>query len=334
MSDPLGLDDIAARVYRTMLTLPQITVDELGVHLNLDNKEVETALDRLAELSLVRPSFEEDGTLRPISPEVGFEAFLAKQQEELNSKQQRLDQSRVAVAKLIAESAHHRRHNDSDVERLEGIDAIRDRLAEFTRGVEHDVSALAPDGPQTDANIRAARPLDEELLGRGVLLRTLYLDSIRNHPVTMAYAQWLVDRGGLVRTAPSLPVRMILVDRIAAIVPIDEENSGQSAIVLHNSGVLAALCALFDHTWREATPLGGAAGEVDGDAGLSKQEREVLRLLAIGLTDQAVAKRLGVSVRTSSRITAMLMERLDARSRFQAGVRASELGWLKELDRR
>jgi DNA-binding CsgD family transcriptional regulator/sugar-specific transcriptional regulator TrmB len=330
MSDPLGLDDIAARVYRTMLTLPQVTVDELSDQLDLENKQVEVALDRLTELSLVRPSYEEDGSLRPISPEVGFEEFLAKQQEALNSQQQRLDESRVAVAKLIAESAHHRRHYDVDVERLEGIDAIRDRLAEFTRGVEHEVSALAPDGPQTEANIEAARPLDEELLARGVHLRTLYLDSIRNHPVTATYAQWLVDQGGLVRTAPSLPVRMILVDRIAAIVPIDEENSGQGAIVLHNSGVLAALCALFDHTWREATPLGGS--DVQDTEGLSKQEREVLRLLALGLTDQAVAKRLGVSVRTSSRITALLMERLDARSRFQAGVRASELGWLKELD--
>jgi DNA-binding CsgD family transcriptional regulator len=56
-----------------------------------------------------------------------------------------------------------------------------------------------------------------------------------------------------------------------------------------------------------------------GDAG---------RLRAEGHTDEAIAKRLGVSHRTARRIASELMERLDARSRFEAGVRALQQGWL------
>lgn len=54
----------------------------------------------------------------------------------------------------------------------------------------------------------------------------------------------------------------------------------------------------------------------------------MLRLLAAGLTDEAVARRLDVSVRTLRRVTADLMERLEARSRFQAGYLAATRGWL------
>lgn len=53
-----------------------------------------------------------------------------------------------------------------------------------------------------------------------------------------------------------------------------------------------------------------------------------MRLLAEGHTDDAIGKRLGVSPRTARRIATDLMERLGARSRFEAGVRAVRQGWL------
>ena len=56
------------------------------------------------------------------------------------------------------------------------------------------------------------------------------------------------------------------------------------------------------------------------------EAREILRALGAGLTDEAAARRLGVSLRTYRRRVAELMATLDADSRFQAGVRAGELG--------
>jgi DNA-binding CsgD family transcriptional regulator len=57
-------------------------------------------------------------------------------------------------------------------------------------------------------------------------------------------------------------------------------------------------------------------------------ERDLLALLAQGLTDDAAAKRLSISVRTERRIVADLMRRLDATSRFEAGVKAARRGWI------
>ena len=49
-------------------------------------------------------------------------------------------------------------------------------------------------------------------------------------------------------------------------------------------------------------------------------------MLTTGLTDEAAARRMGMSLRTYRRRVAELMRLLEAESRFQAGVRAGELG--------
>ncbi|WP_228980587.1 LuxR family transcriptional regulator [Streptomyces sp. DH12] len=76
---------------------------------------------------------------------------------------------------------------------------------------------------------------------------------------------------------------------------------------------------------------GGAAAGLrrDGGAGGGAEQRELLRLLAAGLKDEAIARRLGVHVHTARRRISRLLEALDARTRFQAGARATARGWLE-----
>lgn len=76
----------------------------------------------------------------------------------------------------------------------------------------------------------------------------------------------------------------------------------------------AGLAKLFERTWEHATPLGMERPRRSGDE-LTGQEKAVMRLLADGLTDEVIARRLGVSIRTGRRVTAELMARLSARSR-------------------
>jgi DNA-binding CsgD family transcriptional regulator len=66
---------------------------------------------------------------------------------------------------------------------------------------------------------------------------------------------------------------------------------------------------------------------------LSPREWQVLQLLAQGCTDEAVARSLDVSLRTVRRVTADLMARLGARSRFQAGLKASRIFAERSLNR-
>ncbi|WP_030241219.1 helix-turn-helix transcriptional regulator [Streptomyces sp. NRRL S-350] len=328
MLDALGLDDTCTSVYRALLANPDAGLGELCTLVGMAENDLRAVLDKLGALALIRPSFDEQRVYRAVDPELGLQALIARQQERLAAEQQRVEQLRVAAVQLAADLAAHRpRHSVPDIERLDGIAEIRDRIRVLVQAVQSEVMTLAPGGAQSAASMDAAKPQDEELLGRGVRMRTLYLDSVRNSPATVAYAKWLSGLGGEVRTAPSLPIRLMIMDRSVAIVPTDGENSAAGALVLTGNGTLTALCALFDSIWDQGVPLGSASRDRDG-RGLTSQEAEALRMLGQGLTDEAVAKRLGVSPRTARRIAADLMELLGARSRFQAGTRAVARGWL------
>ncbi|GAA2450850.1 LuxR C-terminal-related transcriptional regulator [Streptomyces macrosporus] len=327
MLTALGLDTVSEQVYRAMLTHPRAGVAELAERLGLTDGEVRRSLDTLSELCLVQPSFERRGELRAISPDVGMDILLTRQQAALAAQQQRLEAFRAAAAQLISQYADLRpaeRH--PGVEQVTGLDRIRDRLVRLARETTTEVMTFAPDGAHTEESIAAARPLNRQLLDRGVTLRTVYLDSVRNNPPTMEYVNWLASLGGLVRTVPTLPTRMIISDRRTAVIPVSTSDTAAGAVVLTGQGTVTALCALFESIWNTGRPLGREKAR--DEHGLTPQEATVIRLLAKGHTDESVAKRIGVSARTARRIANGLMERLGARSRFEAGVRSVRLGWL------
>lgn len=60
------------------------------------------------------------------------------------------------------------------------------------------------------------------------------------------------------------------------------------------------------------------------------EERAVASLLVTGMTDEMAARRLGLSRRTFRRRLKALMDKLGARSRFQAGFMLAETGWATE----
>lgn len=326
-----GISDRAEAVYRVMLSNPNLGVDDLAQRLAIEPDAVRSAFDELARAALLRPSLDTPDQWRAVSPEAGLEAVLARQQAELVQQQNRIEEARAAAAALMAEYTKLRPGwQYVEVEQLVGVAAVRQRVTELVPKVQSEVLSFLPGGGQSPDNIDATTPIDQQLLERGVRFRNIYLDSVRNDARTLAYARWLTDLGGEIRTVPALPMRMIVFDRERGIVPIDVEDTSAGAVLLQGPGLIAALTSLFDHVWAKATPIGGSnrkRAKRDDDTP-SSQELELLRLLAQGLTDDLVSRRLGVSVRTMRRIAADLMERLGARSRFQAGALAVAKGWL------
>ncbi|WP_338059423.1 helix-turn-helix transcriptional regulator [Streptomyces coacervatus] len=299
----------------------------MATRLALSEQEVREALSQLSELALIRVSTEDPTQRHAVAPHIAMEILLARQQAEIAAQQRRIEESRAAAARLISEFAHHRADAaEAGVQYLTGLESIRDYLLALNNQVQEEFLTFAPGGPQTPTNMRASRPLNQKLLERGVRMRTVYLCSIRNDSATVAHAEWLTERGAQVRVAPSLPNRMIICDRRVALVAADSGNTSGGAVVLSTPGMIAALCALFESTWNSAEPL--LSDPAQQQNGLTPQQVEVLRLLGEGRTDESIARSLGVSPRTARRIANTLMAHLDARSRFQAGVRAVQYGHL------
>ncbi len=135
----------------------------------------------------------------------------------------------------------------------------------------------------------------------------------------------LADRGALVRiAATALPHETIIVDHRFAILAGAHSPGGREYTLTTAPTLVGGVYALFEAAWETATDL--KAFLRDERPRLDTESRKVLRALGSGATDETAARQLGMSLRTYRRRVAELLATLDAGSRFQAGVRAGELG--------
>lgn len=140
-----------------------------------------------------------------------------------------------------------------------------------------------------------------------------------------AHLRLVRSKGALVRISRSpLPHETILIDRRVMILAGQETPTGREYTVTTSQILVNGVHSLFQAIWDTAvdleTYLRSDVQHLDADG------RMILKALGSGLTDESAAGRLGVSLRTYRRRVAELMAQLEADSRFQAGLRAGELG--------
>lgn len=330
LSQVVGLDNQTSTVYRAMLDHPHADVGELASGLGIAEETVIDALNALADSALLQPSRDKPGSFRVVDPSLALERALREEEEELARRRRDLAASKARVASILAD---YERPGYVDTRgtyrtvRLLGLDAVQSELESLAGEVRSDLCAVVPGGGQSAESLNAARPLDTAVLSRGVTMRTLYQDSLRNDPSTLSYARWLTERGGQVRTAPLLPPRLLIFDNRVAVMPLRPSDTRAGALLTEDPAIVENVMAMFEQAWGISVSLG--AEQVSPATELTPAEREVLKLLSTGCTDEAASRRLGVSMRTVRRQMAALMERLGATSRFEAGVKAARLGWLE-----
>ncbi|MFG2716537.1 helix-turn-helix transcriptional regulator [Streptomyces goshikiensis] len=344
----LGLDAGTESVYRLMLEHPSWGVDALAEALGATRADVLTALDRLADLALLRAAADTEAdtgsdddagpdgtrsptTLRLVPPQAGLAALLARREEELRRTQLEVDATRAAVADLLADyTALGRESATGAVERFTGPDAVRRCLEHLTLHAAADLRVFAPTGTGTgeSAAWEIDVPLYEDLLARGVRVRVLHLDSTAGSPERRRAMRRLAQAGAEIRTVPSLPLHMSIADGESALLSTSAHATRQGAVLIREPSTLVGLHALFSHLWDEGTAPAAAATDAGEAADYSAQERALLRFLADGLTDEAVARKLGISLRSERRMISGLSERFGAHSRFQLGLQAAQRGLL------
>src|SRR5689334_1442414 len=157
-----------------MLRDPAAGVPEVAGRLGWHVDQVRQALDELSRLSLVRPSWEVPGKYQAVAPQVGLAALLSRQEAELRERQGQVTASKVALEHAIEEYAEvQRRQQYEGVEQLLGIDSIRGRIEALAHEARSEIMGFAPEGAQTPENMAASKPLDAEIMRRGVRLRTI-----------------------------------------------------------------------------------------------------------------------------------------------------------------
>ncbi|MBW3356959.1 LuxR family transcriptional regulator [Streptomyces microflavus] len=326
MSQPLGLDDLTHAVYRFALGRPGCSPEDLFSGLGAPRDDIRRSVDRLLELSLLRPL---GGTLVPAKPSLALRTLLQQRQAEIMSKQQEFADIKDAVDQLAEEyEVAQPSTSHSGWERLESQAAVLARMERLAGRATVGCMSLLPAETVEEEALLARRPLDQHMLERGLSVWNIHLESVYNDRAALGYARWLARDGGRVGTVPTLPMWLVVYDRTTALVPIDPRNPAAGAVQVSGAGFLAGLVALFERLCETMRPLDSLCGG-DAQDRPTPMEKEILRLMGQGLTDDAVRKKLGVGLRTARRMIADLMERLDARSRFEAGANAVDRGWLR-----
>jgi DNA-binding CsgD family transcriptional regulator len=192
---------------------------------------------------------------------------------------------------------------------------------ELCLSAEHDVASIETEHFTRPPDPRSARTLPAEVLERGVRFRNIYSRAALEIPGAQTMLRLSMDAGWECRVHEQLPMKMVLVDDRAALLPLDPTGM-EGAVLVRAPVVVAALRMYFELLWTRAVPLNGNPAE------LSHDQDQVLRLVLTGMTDAAIARHLGISERTVRRHVGVLLERLQAKNRVTLAATAVREGWV------
>lgn len=284
--------------------------------------------NRLALQSGKRSEAETDA-VTVIDPEIALLRLLEKEQLRLRDH---LHQAENAYATLETLAGRFLRggsvaRSEVEVEVLTDYRRIQQVLEDITDVTQHDVCSMHPGALRREV---PERPLsrDRRQIENGVRVRTIFNQRFVSVPEMAEHFRQKAELGVELRLSPVVPMNMIIADQQFAVLPVDPEDSAAGAILVRGPALVRSYLALYEHCWHTAVPYGEQALPEHGGDGLSEQQRAALRMLASGMKDEKIARSLGVSLRTVSRLLSEVMQELGATSRFEAGVRATRLGWL------
>ncbi|CAM5345775.1 hypothetical protein GCM10010329_00100 [Streptomyces spiroverticillatus] len=325
----LGLGEVEGRVYEALLRERAFHASELADLLDLPYFRIDEALTSLEDSGFtVRGA---DGALCPAAPAAAIRTLIHRRQAELHIRSAELEQLMMSADRIAGRlTAGSQSASEGGIEVVTGQRQIGERAESLLASAEQEVVILdRPPYVKTDAAHPERPPaLDiEALLDRGITVRAVIDREGLGFPGRMRSLTALAARGLRARVTSGVPTKLIGIDRRITLLPPTEAGDPRaSALVVGDSLLRNALMPLFETVWERSIPLSGA--EAGADQPVTGQQRELLGLLAAGLKDEAIARRLGVHVHTARRRITRLLESLNAETRFQAGAQAATRGWL------
>lgn len=315
--EPVGMGPDDNDVYLALVARPPATAAALAEVTALPAAVVEAALRRLADAGLAVRDVNDGPRYRAISPDEAVPPLIARRRHELLDLQRSVDSMAETIRMATA-------RQEAVAERIPPADLV-DVVMGLQGGAREELLIVAAP-PSLDGGIW---PNDGELaaLARGVAYRVVYHPAALVSPEAMAHVRRCVEAGEDARILADAGPKMVIVDRSVAVVVESMADPDPAArLLVRPSTLLDLLVDRFERQWAAAVPVDGAVAAPAAD--VSERDRELLALLAAGLKDRAIAHTLGVTERTIGRRVTELMERLDAPTRFRAGARAAQRGWI------
>ncbi|MEV7774491.1 LuxR C-terminal-related transcriptional regulator [Kitasatospora sp. NPDC086791] len=310
MSEP-GLPDAAAReLYREILK------DGGRLRLSDVRPEDEPTVSQLAELGLLVLRIA-DGAYSAVNPRVVGERIGA----DLREESARLLARAALVPDLLDDLAQaydvapRRSMQAGGVGRVAGMVEIRHLISQWVGEYPHEALALQPGGPRPHGHMADALEHARRYVEGGGVMHTIFEPSACSDPRTVEYARQSTLVGAPIRLLEGPFTKTLIFDRAVALIPAVSDHT--VAAVVEDPAMIAYLVGVFERQWKQAQVVDWEA-LAEGSAGVAVHE-QVGRLLARGLTQRAIASRMGLSERTVAAHIARLREAYDAETLFQLG---------------
>lgn len=320
--------DIGLALYQTLRTNGSSVPAKAAAGIGLTDAEAAAGWSELRELGLIRAGRMPE-EVDPVEPDTALIELLARQREALRTQRDELSAIVRAAESLMDRyrPAVMRETAEIEVELVTRDSRGRQFVRDFGAAISESVGSMHP-GPLPPSEVLASSlATDSAMIARGVKVRAIYGQSINSAPRQRKYLADLAATGAEVRLTGQVPFDLIVADSHSAMVSTDPDDPRGPAVIVRGPALVRSYVALYEDCWLRSTPYSAKpADTLETDGELTDQHRTALRLLANGLTDERIARKLGVSLRTVSRLVSEIMRYLQADSRFQAGVLAATHG--------
>ncbi|MBR7833519.1 helix-turn-helix transcriptional regulator [Actinospica durhamensis] len=297
-----------------------LSPDAAAADLGLPLPEVHAAIHRLVDLHLLEADDAAAGALVPRGPQVAAALLISPIERAMYQRRELADTLREHIEDITRpEPGGTEPAGAIDV--LHGVAEIRGLCKLAAEVCRSELIVLRPshgDGDVFDELFDACYGI----LAPGISLRIIGPHRNRAGFDARAKAARWEQSGAQIRTLSQVPQAAVVFDRtLAVMVNLSDSGGEPTARRVRDQNVVRFLISLFDQLWESATPF--SSDEPGYAAASDDLQRTIARLMAQGFTDEVVARRLGMSVRTCRRHIAAMLQNLDAVSRFQAGVQAA-----------
>jgi DNA-binding CsgD family transcriptional regulator len=328
MTEEGELGNLDVALYRALLSQSGSLLGDIAPLIGVSTDELDKPAATLVEIGLVTT---EDGLhFSAVNPSLAEMSSLGAEELELSARRVAVETRRAAIRQVMPDWTRAIRDQNPQptVEVVTDPEAARNVLMYYAEHCQREVLSVAPGrGPgRIDPRTRTANLYS---LGRGVVTRALYQHVALRDRATRAYLRELAENGARIRLAPAVPGRSLVVDREVALLPTPSSDPGLTQFaVVREPRVVAWIVSTFEQLWAEASPLDELLDHQHPEPEVDETRLAILRLMADGEKDEAISRRLSISVRTCRRHIADYMAQVGATSRFQAGVIASRNGHL------
>ena len=293
-----GLGDDGEQLYRRVLRTVGQDGDRHRTGLGWTTERFEAASAALVAVRMLR--VDPDGNLAADHPRTSISRLVDRESARLDLRRRELDDVRAAVSEFAAD---HRAGRGGEIAptSIEVLPAV-------VRAVHLDVAS----GPVTDPGVLR---LTRSQMAQGREVRSIYPVAILDDPGLLDFVADWAAAGEQQRVVEKVAHEFVVFGDEAVIAPPHWGSTEGGTVVIRLPLLVQAFGRLFEDAWASGLPVPQSSDSADVGTRL-------LTLLAAGFKDEAIARYLGVGVRTVRRRVAESMDELGVRTRFQLGVAA------------